>query len=181
VLEWVGGGNLYSERRKPSSWSAVLFKDKMKILSDVAEGIAALHSLEIAHRDIKPHNILLQKSSEDGKVKGAVLADVGSCIKMPETGTLTDQGAGTMGWTAPEVLSGEGYGLEADIYSFGMIILECLGPKPLDDRDKSNLSEAVHAIDVCILKEAAEKCLLSKSFKDRPSAHHLSKIFIAQS
>lgn len=85
------------------------------------EGIEYLHSLSppVIHRDLKSSNIFI--NGTDGIVK---IGDLGLAIRM-ENGPV--QGlAGTLGYMAPEVLSGGSYTEKADLFSFGMVLLELM-------------------------------------------------------
>jgi serine/threonine protein kinase len=66
----------------------------------ILDGLESLHRQRWAHRDVKPHNLLVNK---DGNI---VLADLGLACGMGEDGLLlAGIGAGTRGFAAPEVSS----------------------------------------------------------------------------
>lgn len=82
-----------------------------RALAQIAAGLRHLHALKIVHRDIKPQNILVSQA-----MNGAhrmLISDFGLCKKLghDETSFLPTQhgpmGAGTVGWRAPEILTGE--------------------------------------------------------------------------
>jgi len=82
-----------------------------------AAGLAALHSNNIIHRDVKSMNILV---SEDYSAK---LTDFGCSKLVPEGRVLHTANSGTPLWMAPEVKRGN-YGLSADVYSLGLVLYE---------------------------------------------------------
>ncbi|KAF2294015.1 hypothetical protein GH714_006420 [Hevea brasiliensis] len=89
-------------------------------------GLNYLHERSIVHRDIKCANVLVD---ENGSVK---IADFG-LAKVTELNALMQSSKGTPYWMAPEVVNRKragGYGLEADIWSFGCTVLEMLTKKP---------------------------------------------------
>jgi hypothetical protein len=92
--------------------------DVLKILKDVSGALAFAHQRGIAHRDIKPGNILLA----DGH---AILADFGIARAISTTATpLTESGVapGTPAYMAPELPTDE----RADVYALGIVAYEML-------------------------------------------------------
>ena len=55
--------------------------DKLSILRQATQGLAHLHSLDIVHRDIKPHNVLISMPGKKGEVR-AMISDFGLCKKL---------------------------------------------------------------------------------------------------
>lgn len=94
----------------------------LDVALDVANGLHYLHRQKpaIIHRDLKSQNILLDA---DGRCK---IADFGlSRFFKQELATMTGQ-IGTPGWTAPEVFKYGSYDQKVDVYSFGIVLAECL-------------------------------------------------------
>ncbi|XP_072324775.1 mitogen-activated protein kinase kinase kinase 2 isoform X2 [Scyliorhinus torazame] len=93
----------------------------------ILEGVSYLHSNMIVHRDIKGANILRDSA---GNVK---LGDFGASRRLQTiclSGTGMKSVTGTPYWMSPEVISGEGYGRKADIWSVGCTVVEMLTEKP---------------------------------------------------
>jgi len=99
--------------------------DVVSILRDVAKALEYAHSKGVAHRDIKPDNVLLAGTS-------AVIADFGVAKAISEatvTGTLTSIGIalGTPAYMAPEQAAGDpATDVRADYYAFGAMAYEML-------------------------------------------------------
>lgn len=96
--------------------------------------IAYCHELGIAHRDLKPENLLIDDS--DPLHLTIKVADFG-LSKDSGTGALMTS-CGTPDYVAPEVLSGNEYGISVDVWSIGVItyILLCGFPPFWGDTQK---------------------------------------------
>lgn len=86
----------------------------------VAQALAHAHEVGLVHRDVKPANILIES---DGRTR---LTDFGIARVIDETLTSSSIGLGTAGYLAPEQVESGSVGPSADIYSLGLVLLECL-------------------------------------------------------
>ncbi|KAF8606347.1 kinase-like protein [Ceratobasidium sp. AG-I] len=118
VSHWMNEGNLvhYLQRERSSN--------RPNICLQVADGLSYLHQRGIVHGDLKGANILVSDSGIP------LLTDFGnSTLQMSSlqfTSKSTDR-CYTLRWTAPELLTEKGpANAEADIYAFGMTILEII-------------------------------------------------------
>ncbi|WIG98730.1 serine/threonine-protein kinase [Myxococcus sp. SDU36] len=97
------------------------------LLRDAAEGVHAAHRAGLIHRDLKPGNILVERT-EDGRLKPYVM-DFGLARDRTEQ-SLTATGAvlGTPHYMAPEQARGEVSRLDrrADVYSLGATLYTAL-------------------------------------------------------
>ena len=92
----------------------------------VADGLAYVHSLGIIHRDIKPANILLAPV-RPGEPLRPKLTDFGIARIMDGTRlTATGTMVGTAAYLSPEQARGADLGPASDIYSLGLVLLECI-------------------------------------------------------
>ncbi|XP_022843202.1 rust resistance kinase Lr10-like [Olea europaea var. sylvestris] len=115
---------------KKSGIHSLTWEKKQAITLGVAQGIEYLHrgcDMRILHFDIKPHNILLDDNFTP-KISDFGLAKSYS----NETSIVTITAArGTIGYVAPELIN-RGIGAvsyKADVYSFGMLLMEMLSLK----------------------------------------------------
>ncbi|KAG0581642.1 hypothetical protein KC19_4G268100 [Ceratodon purpureus] len=114
---------LFQDGRSENKWQVMSWPARKRICQGIAHGLYYLHAssqTKIIHRDIKASNILLDKDLN------AKIADFGLArpIEDISSGIITQQRAGTPGYTAPEyVLYGQ-LSEKADVYSFGVLILE---------------------------------------------------------
>jgi serine/threonine protein phosphatase PrpC/ribosomal protein L39E len=94
------------------------------IVEQIAKGLQAFHRMEMLHQDLRPENIMIDKS---GTVK---IIDFGS-TKVPgviEASPSTDRNdiLGTVQYTAPEYFLGEGGTMRSDIFSLGVITYQMM-------------------------------------------------------
>nr|WP_241741755.1 serine/threonine-protein kinase [Microbacterium yannicii] len=107
------------------------------IAIDIAEGLHVAHEHGVVHRDIKPSNVLLWASPRPGWEWRAKLADFGIAYLM-DTARVTTPGVivGTMAYVAPEQARGVPPAPAADIYAFGLLLIEALtGVRPFGDAE----------------------------------------------
>ncbi len=101
-----------------------------QLAGEVAAGLSALHAGGIVHRDVKPSNVMLDRS------RTASLTDFGLARGHAYT-VLTTPGQvlGTLDYLAPEVIRGREATPESDVYSLGCLVFECVtGSPPFADR-----------------------------------------------
>jgi len=78
----------------------------IKVLLQLAEGLAYIHSKGLVHRDIKPANVLISISSKEPTTATLKWADFGLTKETSECGTYEMSGQrGTLYWMAPEILA----------------------------------------------------------------------------
>ncbi|XP_020596051.1 LOW QUALITY PROTEIN: LRR receptor-like serine/threonine-protein kinase RPK2 [Phalaenopsis equestris] len=126
IYNFLPGGNLekfLQERsRRPVDWKML-----HKIALDVARALAYLHGQcvpRILHRDVKPSNILLDNDFN------AYLSDFGLARLLGNSETHATTGvAGTFGYVAPEYAMTCRVSDKADVYSYGVVLLELLSDK----------------------------------------------------
>uniref|UniRef100_A0A8C5BMB0 Mitogen-activated protein kinase kinase kinase 3 n=1 Tax=Gadus morhua TaxID=8049 RepID=A0A8C5BMB0_GADMO len=123
-MEYMPGGSVKDQLK---AYGALTENVTRKYTRQILEGISYLHSNMIVHRDIKGANILRDSA---GNVK---LGDFGASKRLQTicmSGTAIRSVTGTPYWMSPEVISGEGYGRKADIWSLGCTVVEMLTEKP---------------------------------------------------
>ncbi|KAI7818394.1 kinase-like domain-containing protein [Gamsiella multidivaricata] len=112
ITDYAEGGNL-TEALPKLDWES-----KRRIVAEVAQGLAYLHSKGIVHRDIKEENILLTKHWQ---VK---LCDFGLANVMASATQVSSfKAKGTPGYIAPELINtNPKYSTKSDIFALGIIM-----------------------------------------------------------
>ena len=122
TMELVDGQDLRTRIRH-----SPLPPDELAVVgAGIADALAYVHGLGIVHRDIKPANILLVPV-RPGEPFRPKLTDFGIAriidgTRLTATGTMV----GTAAYLSPEQARGADLGPASDIYSLGLVLLECL-------------------------------------------------------
>ncbi|RMH03434.1 MAG: serine/threonine protein kinase [Planctomycetota bacterium] len=122
LLEYIEGASL----RDRLEQGALGWEEAARIGVQVARALERLHRAGAVHRDVKPHNILLDPR------RGAVLADLG-LVRRREDPTLTRQGAalGSPAYMSPEqARDPSSTGPASDVYSLGATLHHALSGRP---------------------------------------------------
>jgi len=116
VMEYLPGGDLKGlvDREGPLPVGRLA-----PLVADVAAGLAHAHGRGVVHRDVKPHNVLLDAS---GRPK---LTDFGIARALDATqATRTGHYLGTALYSSPEQLRGRGVTEKSDVYSLGVMLYQ---------------------------------------------------------
>lgn len=124
LTEYISGGDLeqlLADENVELPWTV-----RVKIASDIAVGMAYLHSRGFMHRDLTSKNVLIRQESN---TYTAVVGDFGLSAKIPDPlgNKHLQSTVGSPFWMAPEVIIGIHYNEKADVFSYGVICCEITG------------------------------------------------------
>jgi serine/threonine protein kinase len=130
VMDLVEGVTLRAWLGAARPWRAVL-----ACLLPVADALAAAHARGILHRDVKPDNVLVEPPAhawllDFGLAKPLPASAAAELTHMSQALTRTGTVLGTVGYIAPELLTGQPAGAAADQFSLCVLLWEALHGQP---------------------------------------------------
>jgi serine/threonine-protein kinase len=118
--------------------ASLTVEQRLKLMKDVAEGVHAAHRVGLVHRDLKPTNIMVERTPDGGW--HPYVLDFGLAREVDAPG-LTQTGVvlGTPWYMSPEQARGESRGLDrrTDVYGLGATLYELLCGLPPFEGDSS--------------------------------------------
>jgi DNA-binding beta-propeller fold protein YncE len=147
AMRLVGGGDL--KRRIADAPPAP--EEAIDLLAQVADALDSAHAAGIVHRDVKPHNILLEGDH-------AYLSDFGLAKALGDSGVISGTSiVGTVEYMSPEQWRGQDVGPAADVYSLGCVLYEAVtGIVPFARRAGHAEPEMPAGLDAVIERSVAK-------------------------
>jgi serine/threonine protein kinase len=121
VMPYIEGGTLAD---RIAEKGVLDLAETITLTSQIASALAALHAVELVHRDVKPANVLMSE-------RGALVTDFGLARGRADT-VLTRMGVapGTPSYMAPELLLGQPASAASDTYALACLTYACLAGEP---------------------------------------------------
>ncbi|MEI9929585.1 MAG: tetratricopeptide repeat protein [Rhizomicrobium sp.] len=127
-------GNLVEWSARQGGLNAIALAARIELVAQIADALAAAHSMGVLHKDLKPANILIRKTDDDRAA--IVLTDFGSgrALDLSRFAALGITGfdaptgpettSGTAMYRAPELLAGGAPTVQADLYALGVLLFQ---------------------------------------------------------
>ena len=153
VMELLDGADL---QRVIANRQPLSVLEKIRIMSQVADGLNYAHTHGVVHRDVKPANIMLLA---DGNVK---IMDFGIALVTKATAprfTPTGMTVGTLRYMAPEQWEGTVSDSLCDIFSYGLVYYELLtGTHPFDAAEPAGVIGKILRAEPRRIRELCPSC-----------------------
>ncbi len=118
VLEYVDGETLKTVIRRDGPLEVPV---ALAYAIEIGRALGAAHEQQIVHRDVKPHNVLIDPEG------GAKITDFGIARSLSEEGlTMAGRVLGTTDYVSPEQALGQPVTPQSDLYSLGIVLYEML-------------------------------------------------------
>ncbi len=159
------GANLAEWAESQGGLTAIPLPTRLRVMTELAQGVAAAHDIGVLHKDLKPANVLvLALPNGDFQVKVADFGS-GSLIEPARLGALgiTNLGftqtmtgeagalTGTLMYLPPEVLAGQTPTASADVYALGVMLYQLLAGdfrKPLSPGWEADIADPLLREDI---------------------------------
>ncbi|MBN8888428.1 MAG: winged helix-turn-helix domain-containing protein [Rudaea sp.] len=162
-LECTYGGENLLEWAK-QNLSATAREKRLAMFLQIADAVAAAHSVGVLHKDLKPANVLIAAHANDELIRltdfgSGRLLDPGRLDEMGITGLgftvtqslLGDSSSGTPLYIAPEIISGHSPTVQSDVYSLGILLYQLLAgdlTKPMASGWEQDIGDALLCEDI---------------------------------
>jgi calcium/calmodulin-dependent protein kinase I len=141
VMEYMAGGDVFDRIVQMTSYTE---KDARDLTVKLLKAVSSIHKAGIAHRDIKPQNLLLSSKENNASIR---IGDFGFARRVHTPESLTTR-VGTPTYVAPEILKNIPHDQRADLWSIGVVIFVLLvGYPPFLEEKQSDLFAKIRAGD----------------------------------
>lgn len=141
VMEYMAGGDVFD---RIVSLTAYTEKDARDLAKTLLLAVQSIHKANIAHRDLKPQNLLLRRPDDHSSVR---IGDFGFARRVHTPNSLTSR-VGTPTYVAPEILKNIPHDQRVDLWSVGVVIFVLLvGYPPFLEDDQALLFDKIRMGD----------------------------------
>jgi eukaryotic-like serine/threonine-protein kinase len=137
--EYIGAGSLVDWAKGLGGIAAIPVAERLEIVAKIAVALAAVHSVGVLHKDLKPSNIFVRPVPGEpveialGNFGSGGMLDAGHIDRLgitrlgfTKTIAASNVNSATPIYLAPEVLNGQPFTVKSDIYALGIILYQFL-------------------------------------------------------
>ncbi|PKM09103.1 MAG: serine/threonine protein kinase, partial [Gammaproteobacteria bacterium HGW-Gammaproteobacteria-7] len=154
------GSNLGEWSREDGRLEGMPLPDRLELFLQIADAVAAAHSVGVLHKDLKPSNVLVAARGNGWQLclsdfgsgrllESGRLGDITGMGLTVTGGVLSDSGTGTVQYLAPELLSGQPPTVRSDLYALGIMLFQFV----VGDLRKPMVSGWQRDVDDSLLRE----------------------------
>ncbi|KAL3924341.1 MAG: hypothetical protein SGILL_001108 [Bacillariaceae sp.] len=141
VMDYMGGGDVFDRVLKKSKYTE---SDARQLTTTLLKATRCMHEAGVAHRDLKPQNLLLTSEDDDARIK---VTDFGFARRVHTPQSLTSR-CGTPTFVAAEILKNIPHDQSADMWSVGVIVyLLLVGYPPFMKDTQAELFQQIRSCD----------------------------------
>ncbi len=133
-MDYASGGSLTEWATTQGGIARVASAERLRLMSEVAEALAAVHAADVVHRNLGPTSILIDEERSEkaphAKLGEFALSDLAdrshlAALQITNAGlTLTGEHVGDALYLAPERLAGQAATAASDVYALGVLLLQ---------------------------------------------------------
>jgi DNA-binding winged helix-turn-helix (wHTH) protein/serine/threonine protein kinase len=168
--EYVSAGSLIDWVKGLGGIAAIPVAERLEIVAKIAAALAAVHSVGVLHKDLKPSNIFVRPVSGEpadmalGNFGSGGILDAGHIDRLgitrlgfTKTIAASKVNSATLTYQAPEIQDGQPFTVKSDIYALGVILYQFLVGdfhRALSPEWRGDIDEELLREDIALVVEA---------------------------